>query len=150
MIASVSYSAATPSAGSRGSGVIRRGDCFHGTCSNSAAVLLPCAADSRGGFFILPSFPGTLSAAADLWRRGLEVNSIPAACRDTHTTRQTQTGLLRCLLQDALRYLADAFQLVSSCSVAPASCVQCDTGATHERGKTSQELGNLSQGERDG
>lgn len=91
-------------------------------------------------------FTSAYSAAADLWRRGLEVTSILAACRDTHTLRQTLSGLLRCLPENSLRYLAQSLQSLRSCLVAPASRVQCDTGATHERGKTIQELGFFSQG----
>lgn len=98
----------------------------------------------------MSSSTGTLSAAADLWRRGLEVVSVLAACRYTNTTRQPFPGLLRCLLQDALRYLADVFQVVRSCLVAHSCDEQSITGVTHERGRIIQELGIFSQGGGDG
>src|SRR5690554_1543283 len=95
------------------------GDAVHR--SYSAAFLLPAAGRPGERDFLLPSrSPARFSAAAGLWRRGCWTRfSFPAACRYTHTTRQTLSGLLRCLLQDALRDLADALQLLRSCLVAP-------------------------------
>src|SRR5690606_10997212 len=52
---------------------------------------------------------------ADLWRRSSWTRfSFPAACRLYATTRHSYSGLLRCLLHDALRYLADLLQSVRS------------------------------------
>lgn len=121
------------------------------TINHSAAFLLPAAGRPGERDFLLPSrSPALFSAAAGLWRRGLEVVSILAACRYTHTTRQTLSGLLRCLLDDALRDLADALQSIRSCLVAHSCDEQSTTGATHERGRIIQELGIFSQGGGDG
>lgn len=88
---------------------------------------------------------------ADLWRRSSWTRfSFPAACRLYATMRHFHSGLSRCLLNDALRDLADVSQAAGSCLIAPACHEQNDTGATHELGKVIQELGFFSQGQSHG
>lgn len=141
----------------KGRPAVRLSDKSTAPISYSAAFLLPAAGSPCERDFLLPSrSPALFSAAAGLWRRGCWTRfSFPAACRYTHTLRQTLSGLLRCLLDDALRQLADYLQMNGSFPVAhsvgarvPCSPCheQCDTGATHEIGKIVHERGFFSQG----
>lgn len=63
---------------------------------------------------IMRRFRPHVDSVADLWRRSSWTRfSFPAACRCYATTRHFP-GLSRCLLHDALRYLADLLQSVRS------------------------------------